>query len=894
MHAADGQYGAICGRRTGRGRRLRRLVLLVLLMGARLWAQDNSPDAVRLLAEADRLAMLNNWHKARPLFADAERLFAAAGDERNALYCKISRLRADVQSMSFIEVAEYLDRELSNPLVQADAKLRLRLLVVKGNIDLEIDPPSSRRDWEEVLAIAQSLKDKRWESRAKGELGVVAFVEGDSAKAKDLVAGALIYALASADVAAQIRYLTLVGEGMLELDRPEDALRYLDQALAIAATNPDLSFPMLTHAGKATALVRLNRRADALKALDEALARARKDQIADYEAELLVQLGILHAKANERTEAVQDFEDAAGIAGRERVYRIQASALMELAKEHRESGDLAKAQEAAVQSLAAIRKVGDRYSIPHQLALLADIVASRGRLREADALYIEATDIIEGMLVNAPSLAAKRSMVAAMSEVYIGHFKMATDRSRDTAKAFEIIERARGRTASDLLRSRPGSERKASGPPTAIERQISSLQIALLRTENAKQRQHLLDDLFAAEQRLAVPASGKTTSAVRLRAQPVRLATLQKALRPDEIMLEYVLTDPRSYCLTITNESAAIVQLARGVDIERDVIEHLKEIRARGNGRISGHRLYTALVAPIPLVGRKLRVIVVADGALHGISFDSLVDERGTYLVERHVISYAPSGTALHLLRTHPADQAADMSALIVGGVNYDQDASETRQPGEIQDETARSLSELRLASLKTIPHTLDEAQAVATVTGNKSVLLIGTAATETAFKAQPLKRFRILHLAVHGVSDKNYPDRAALVLGLDPRSPDDGLLQAREIAALDLNASLVVLSACDTGIGRVEGEEGTANLVQAFFIAGARSVVASQWAADDASTAALMKTFYQGLAKGQDKAMALREAKRSLMARFGADAVPYYWAGFILMGDSFPPLEFN
>ena len=151
MHAAGGQYGAICGRRTGRGRRQRRLVLLVLLMGARLWAQDNSRDAVRLLAEADRLAMLNNWHKARPLFADAERLFAAAGDERNALYCKISRLRAEVQSMSFTEVADYLDRELSNPLVQADAKLRLRLLVVKGNIDLEIDPPSSRRDWEEVL-----------------------------------------------------------------------------------------------------------------------------------------------------------------------------------------------------------------------------------------------------------------------------------------------------------------------------------------------------------------------------------------------------------------------------------------------------------------------------------------------------------------------------------------------------------------------------------------------------------------------------------------------------------------------------------------------------------------------------------------------------------------------
>ena len=507
MHAAGGENGVISGRPTGRGRRQCRLVLLVLLMGAGLWAQDNSPDAVRLLAEADRLAMLNNWHKAKPLFADAERLFAAAGDERNALYCKISRLRAEVQSMSFTEVAEYLDRELSNPLVQADAKLRLRLLVVKGNIDLEIDPPASRRDWEEVLAIAQSLKDKRWESRAKGELGVVAFVEGDSAKATDLVAGALLYAFASADVAAQIRYLTLVGAGMLELNRPEDALRYFDKALAITTTNPDLSFPMMAHTGKATALVRLNRRAEALRVLDEALARARKDQIADHEAELLVQLGILHARANERAEAVQDFEEAARIAGRARVYRIQASALLELAKEHRESRDLAKAEQAAVQSLAAIRMVGDKYSVPHHMALVADIAASRGRLREADALYIEATDIIEGMLVNAPSLAAKRSMVAAMSQVYVGHFKMATDRSRNTAKAFEIIERARGRTASDLLRSRPASERKASAPPTAIERQISSLQIALLRTENANQRQHLLDELFAAEQRLAVPST---------------------------------------------------------------------------------------------------------------------------------------------------------------------------------------------------------------------------------------------------------------------------------------------------------------------------------------------------------------------------------------------------
>ena len=859
-------------------------------MGWGLWAQSSPPDAARVLAEADRLAFLNNWHKARPLFAQAEQLFATAGDQRNALYCKISRLRADVQSMPFTEVASYLEQELTNPLVKADPKLRMRLLVVKGNIDLEIDPPASRRDWEEVLAIAQSANDKRWESRAKGELGLVAFVEGDSAKAKDLVGGALLNAFGSGDVAAQVRYLTLVGEGMVKINRPEDGLKYLDKALAIAAANPDLSFPMLAHAAQATALVRLNRSAEALRALNEALARARKGHIADYEAELLVQVGILHAKANQHPEAVKDFDEAASIAAQGRVYRIQAAALLELAKEYKEESELAKAEAAAAQALVAIRKVGDKYSVPHHLAALAEIDVKKGRLREAEALYTEATDITEGMLVNAPSLAVKRSMIAAMSEVYIGHFKMAADHPRNAAKGFEIIERARGRTASDLLRSRPTTGGRGPATAAPVEKEISSLQVSLIRADNVKQRQRLLDELFAAEQRLGAVPSG-TVAATRLRARPVRLATLQKMLRSDEIVLEYLLAEPRSYCLAIAKESQAVVPLAAGTEIEGNVLEHLNEIRSKADARRSGQRLYTSLIAPISAAGRKLRIIVVADGALHGLSFDSLVSERGRYLIEDHVISYAPSGTALHLLRSQPAERTANMTALVVGGVVYDREPSAGPVRGS-QDEATRSLSELRLASLKAIPHTLDEVQAVGRLAGNRSVLLVGTAASETAFKAQPLGRFQVLHLAVHGVSDRNYPDRAALVLALDPRSRDDGLLQAREIAALNLNASLVVLSACETGVGRVEGEEGTANLVNAFFVAGAKSVVASQWAADDASTAALMKAFYQEMAKGRDKAMALREAKRNLLARFGTDALPYYWAGFTLVGDSFPPLE--
>ena len=148
------------------------------------------------------------------------------------------------------------------------------------------------------------------------------------------------------------------------------------------------------------------------------------------------------------------------------------------------------------------------------------------------------------------------------------------------------------------------------------------------------------------------------------------------------------------------------------------------------------------------------------------------------------------------------------------------------------------------------------------------------------------LDDFRIIHLATHGVADAQFPDRAALVLGSSPVSDEDGLLQVREIRDLPLRAVLVVLSACDTGSGRLLGQEGMASLERAFLLAGARSVIASLWTADDTYTTALMTRLYQHLVDGFDKAVALRQAKLDLLAQFGEEAIPVYWAGFKLIGE--------
>jgi CHAT domain-containing protein len=150
------------------------------------------------------------------------------------------------------------------------------------------------------------------------------------------------------------------------------------------------------------------------------------------------------------------------------------------------------------------------------------------------------------------------------------------------------------------------------------------------------------------------------------------------------------------------------------------------------------------------------------------------------------------------------------------------------------------------------------------------------------AFTQLPLNEYRVIHLALHGYADPEFPDRSALVFAPRSSPGDDGLLQVREIRNLSLNTRLVTLSACDTGVGPVS-EEGIANIVNAFIEAGAQSVVSTLWEMEDHSTAQLMIDFYQHLSLREPKAEALRDAQLQLLK---SGDPPYFWAGFELAGE--------
>jgi len=242
----------------------------------------------------------------------------------------------------------------------------------------------------------------------------------------------------------------------------------------------------------------------------------------------------------------------------------------------------------------------------------------------------------------------------------------------------------------------------------------------------------------------------------------------------------------------------------------------------------------------------------------------------------------APSGTVLDILR-HRANRTIQDDLPYVGVAAWISKPPPTTLLATIH----RAVSGPERRNLVALPESRNEVETIASDFPKPSTILLGNHATKTAFTELPLNEYKVIHLALHGYADPEFPDRSALVFAPQSSPADDGLLQVRDIRTLPLNSELVTLSACDTGVGPV-GEEGVANIVNAFIEAGAQSVVSTLWELEDHSTAQLMIDFYQHLGRGEGKAEALRQAQLDLLK---SGDPPYFWAGFELDGEPSTPL---
>jgi CHAT domain-containing protein len=295
--------------------------------------------------------------------------------------------------------------------------------------------------------------------------------------------------------------------------------------------------------------------------------------------------------------------------------------------------------------------------------------------------------------------------------------------------------------------------------------------------------------------------------------------------------------------------------------------------RAESKGTLgAAHTLWEQLIAPAlgDLKGIK-RVIVSPDGPLALIPFEALLasapvegqsPKPDAWLGSRWAVSYAFSAATLAARRGHGAGNA------IVAVANADFGGA-----------------------LPPLPHTAAEAAALRDLAGKRLPtleILEGANATRTRLLALPaLPHASVLHIATHGEANEVEPERSGLWLAPDSTGGKPGFLSVADVSALKLDADLVTLSACETGLGRLERGEGVVGLTRAFVAAGARSVVVSLWKVNDQASADLMRQFYEGvLAKRLPRDEALARARRALL-QSKATRAPFYWAPFVLVGEA-------
>ena len=629
----------------------------------------NNPQL--LLAEANRLSWLFNWPKAEPLYARAEELFKESGDTRDQIYARVGRIRAQSETMSYVGVSEMIGKELNNPVVKSDPELKLWCLAQKGYTDIEISRAATKWDWIEARKIAKRLGEAKWEARANAELGIIAFLQGESGHAAKLVGDSLLSAMASGDTGGQVRSLEMLGNGFNTVQRYAEALAFFDRAIKIATSTPDAGFPYMAFEGKAQAFVGQNELLQARDTLNQALMIAKKNDKFGHQSQIFIQLGELDLQTGNRDDATAHLEQAGQLAWTHAFYRMAAQAFFDLTNICSQNGDLKSAERYASLGLGASRRIGDRYFLPRDLTALADLKAREGQAAEANTLYEQAEQVIDGMLVNADETYWSSSLAGAMGNTYLHHFELIA-RSGNVGRALDILERVRGRTAAALLEDRVSFSNDQSSAVQPLAATVSELQLRLMRSDSATERRDLNNQLIEYERRLDWTRNDQDASRHEWLERPASLKSIQAVLHPNELALEYVLDEPHAFCLWISKEHAGLTTLPAGKQAIRSLTRtYLTSIRTKHDNVAVAKNLYSVLLQPVTQAATHDTLIVVPDGILYFLPFDTLRDPDGSFLAESRTISYVPAMTVLDVLRTSSSLKNSGFQAFPSDFVRY-------------------------------------------------------------------------------------------------------------------------------------------------------------------------------------------------------------------------------
>lgn len=881
--------------------------------------------AASTFSEGESLRRAHSFQQAIAKYEDALKRYRNLGEvegQANALH-RIGWCRSKLkQSREAIEAFEE-----ALPLLGSRRHLRALTLQFLGSECQKLGEYVRSRDYnQEAYAERMELADRRERAKTANNLAIAQRRLGELQKALHLYDQALALWQDLGNRAEVARTRHNRGRCLYGLGEYEAALDDLRQALAIRRELGD----ELSEASTLTVIGVVHENRGELDAALESFERALllrekhgrpREQAATFQllAGPLIRMG-------RSPEALGYLRRALSIFEEEDNPRKKAWCLLGIGRALRSTGELVEARDSLERALSIFEELSLPEGELNSRYALAVALRQSGELEAARVQLERSVEKIETLRSKSISQPLRASYFATQQDHYEALVEVLMDlHGRDPSaghdrEALSVAERSRARSQLEMLAESLAGLRRAASPEQ--QRRLGELTREIHVQEEV--RRNLLSPMD--EEEASPREVGRIEAGLRrlLRERQRILAEVQRAnpryaafsgyrllvadeiqglLDDDTLLLQYRLGEKRSFVWAVTADAFQSFELAGRARIEAQagqthrLLARSHQREGRLGTRIALERLADLVFQGLgeTLQGKK-RLLVVADGALQYIPFGALpvpsssaAEGRRPPLLAEHEVTSIPSPSMLATLRRElrGRPKASGLVAMIADPVFQAHDPRLQERDGATGEEAVSRGAGAR-RDFERLVYSRDEAKSVlALVPAGKRLQAFGFDANLDLVLSGALRDYQIVHFATHGDLDSEHPELSRLVLSqLDEKGKErDGFLYAHDIYDLDLDAELVVLSACETALGKEVQGEGLVGMTQAFFYAGAARVMVSLWPVNDKATAELMRRFYRHhLADGLPVAAALRQAQLEVSGEKPWQA-PYYWAGFTLQG---------
>jgi tetratricopeptide (TPR) repeat protein len=720
---------------------------------------------------------------------------------------------------------------------------------------------------------------------------------------------------AASKITGEANALSNLGEALTNIGEYKRALQTFDSAIALWKKAGNRGREMYAVHNRARVYAAQGQRELARKEFDAVTRTMHEINVPEAEASAWNEIGQTWVADRQPQKAIDCFHHAITLAETGVSERVRGHAFLLRSRAQQALGRNDEAVQDAEESLKLFQRISDRNNELLAREAVARAEFARGRLEAARDQMTTAMELIETGRAELQRKGLQGSYVASrasFTELYIQTL-VATRRTSD---AFTAAERFRARNLLDAVGDLSGDLLAATDPSWAAEDrrlrerlrrdaaalvQVSPPERSAVqgRIDNALQE---LDRLNARKRqsggRALTVTAGETVPPEEIR---------RKYVDADTTLVEFFLANPKSYAWVLDSSGLRLVTLpsrrvieAAAHDLRAALVAFAlqkpgESVEDRSRRRETSMQTAAAkasalnglVLGAISISPSRHRLAIVPDGALWYTPWSMLAATEG------REIAVAPSATAVVRIRQSNRERPKRPIAIFADPVYGRDDPRMTgreRDGGSILPATLRTGAEQSVqAHFARLRFSNEEALAVSDVASRSQLLrALGFDATRALASSPELANYRAVHFAAHAVLNNEHPELSGIVLSMFDRDgrPQDGFLRLFDVYALRLNADLVVLSGCETALGKELRGEGLVGLTQGFLAAGADHVLATLWPVEDRATAEFMKRFYRFLLKDSMRPAAALAATRSSMRAEPAWSAPYYWAGFQLIGD--------